>query len=218
MRGAVCFERPHFHFAEALTAELRLAAEGLLRDERIRTYRAGVDLVVDEVDELYHVLHADGDPVFEGFARSAVVDLYFAVHLAFGVDYIVFVEELFDVLLGGAVEYGGGYLPAELLAHQPQVHFEHLTDVHSGRHAEGVENYLQRGAVRKEGHIRLGKHAGDDALVAVAARHLVADLDLALLRDIYAHELVYSGRKFVLVFAGEHLYVDDYAAFTVGDF
>jgi len=52
---AVGFERPDFHFAEALTAELRLAAERLLRDERVGTNPARMDLVVDEVMQLQHV-------------------------------------------------------------------------------------------------------------------------------------------------------------------
>ena len=97
------------------------------------------------------------------------------------------------------------------------MHFKHLADIHTRRDAQGIEKDLQGRAVGQEGHIGERQNAGDDALVAVAARHLVADLDLTLLRDIYAHELVDAGRKFVLVFAGEHLYVDDYAAFTVGD-
>jgi hypothetical protein len=33
VRGAVRFESPHFHLSETLAAELRLAAERLLRDE-----------------------------------------------------------------------------------------------------------------------------------------------------------------------------------------
>src|SRR5262249_15240685 len=44
VRRAVRLERPHFHLAEALAAELRLAAERLLRDERVRSGRAGVHL------------------------------------------------------------------------------------------------------------------------------------------------------------------------------
>ena len=39
-------------------------------------------------------------------------------------------------------------------------------------------------AVGQEGHILLGQDAGDNALVAVAACHLVAHLDLAALGDI----------------------------------
>src|SRR5262249_7662538 len=46
VRGAVGFERPNFHFAEALAAELRLAAERLLRNERVGADAARVNLVV----------------------------------------------------------------------------------------------------------------------------------------------------------------------------
>jgi hypothetical protein len=50
--GAVGFERPDLHLAEALAAELRLAAQRLLGHERVRTDRTGVDLVVDQVVSL----------------------------------------------------------------------------------------------------------------------------------------------------------------------
>src|SRR5205085_5397736 len=50
VRGAVHLERPHLHLAEALSAELRLAAEWLLRDERVRPRSPRVDLVVHEVE------------------------------------------------------------------------------------------------------------------------------------------------------------------------
>src|SRR6266404_958821 len=49
VRCAVSLERPDFHFAEALAAELRLAAERLLRDERVRADAARVNLVVDKM-------------------------------------------------------------------------------------------------------------------------------------------------------------------------
>ena len=68
------------------------------------------------MDKFNHILYADGDPVFEGLARSAVVYLNFTVYLAFGIDKLVFVEKLFYILLGRAVEYGSRNLPAELLA------------------------------------------------------------------------------------------------------
>ncbi len=69
---AVGLERPHLHLAEPLAAELRLAAERLLRDERVRTGRARVDLVVDQVVQLHHVHDADGDLVGERLAGAAV--------------------------------------------------------------------------------------------------------------------------------------------------
>src|ERR1700680_1222094 len=37
VRRAIRFQRPHFHFAKALAAELRLAAKRLLRDQAVRT-------------------------------------------------------------------------------------------------------------------------------------------------------------------------------------
>ena len=50
--GAVSFQRPHFHFAEALTAELGLAAQRLLGNERVRADGAGVHLVVYQMVQL----------------------------------------------------------------------------------------------------------------------------------------------------------------------
>src|SRR3954467_2771214 len=72
VRRAVGLERPHLHLAEALAAELRLAAQGLLGDEGVRTGRAGVDLVVDQVEQLQDVHVADGHLVLERLAAAAV--------------------------------------------------------------------------------------------------------------------------------------------------
>ena len=46
-RSAIRFQRPHFHFAEALSAELRLAAQRLLGHERVRSGGTRVHLVVE---------------------------------------------------------------------------------------------------------------------------------------------------------------------------
>ena len=69
---AVGFHRPDFHFAEALAAVLRLAAQRLLRDQRVRTDRAGVNLVRHQVAELHHVDVANHDFLIERLARAAV--------------------------------------------------------------------------------------------------------------------------------------------------
>src|SRR5262245_10891532 len=61
VRRAVRLEGPHLHLAEALPAELRLPAQRLLSDHRVRPRRAGVDLVVDEVGQLQDVDPADSD-------------------------------------------------------------------------------------------------------------------------------------------------------------
>ncbi len=72
VRGAVRLQRPHLHLAEALAAELRLAAQRLLGDERVGAGRASVDLVVDEVVQLQDVHVADRHLRLERLARAPV--------------------------------------------------------------------------------------------------------------------------------------------------
>ena len=98
--GAVGFERPHLHFAEALAAELRLAAQRLLGDEAVGTDRAGVDLVVDEVVQLQHVLVADRHLAIERLAGAAVAQR----HLTRRVEARL-LQHLDDVRLARAVEH-----------------------------------------------------------------------------------------------------------------
>ena len=74
---------------------------------------------------------------------------------------------------------------------------EDLADVHAARHAERVQHDVDRRAVGEEGHVLLRHDARDDALVAVASRHLVAGLDLALHRDEDLDHLHHAGRQLV---------------------
>ena len=155
--------------------------------------------------------------MFERFARSAVVKLNFTVNFAVGVHEVIFFEKFSYIGFGRAVEYGGGYLPAELFTYERKVYFEYLTYVHTRGNAEGVKNDLQRSAVRKEGHIRLGQNSRNNALVAVTTRHLVADGNFSLLRDVNSVKFAYAGRKFVLICARELFNVYYYTAFAVGN-
>ena len=82
VRGAVRLERPHLHLAEALAAELRLAAQRLLGDERVRARAPRVDLVVHEVEQLQDVHVADGDLLLERLTGAAVEELHLARALA----------------------------------------------------------------------------------------------------------------------------------------
>src|SRR5579883_935752 len=75
VRRTVGFQRPDFHFAEALSAELRLAAQRLLGDERVRSDGASVNLVVHQVRELEHVDVADRDGLIELVAGHAVEEI-----------------------------------------------------------------------------------------------------------------------------------------------
>ena len=78
---AVGLEGPHLHLPEPLAAELGLAAQGLLRDHRVGAGGPGVDLVVDQVEELEDVAVADGDGPVVGLAGAAVVEDLLAVGL-----------------------------------------------------------------------------------------------------------------------------------------
>ena len=80
--GAVRLERPDLHLAEALAAELRLAAQRLLGDERVGAGRARVDLVVHEVQQLQDVHVADRHLLLERLAGAAVEERELARRLA----------------------------------------------------------------------------------------------------------------------------------------
>jgi hypothetical protein len=86
---------------------------------------------------------------------------------------------------------------AELARGPPEVGLEDLPDVHAARHAERVEHDVDRRAVGQVRHVLLGQDARDDALVAVAAGHLVADLELALDGDVDLHHLDDARRQLV---------------------
>src|SRR5437773_5985351 len=97
VRRAVRLERPDLHLSEPLSAELRLAAERLLRDERVRPDRARMDLVVDQVRQLQHVDVADRDVLLERLAGHAVVQLRLAA-----LRQARAIEPALDLAFGGA--------------------------------------------------------------------------------------------------------------------
>ena len=192
---AVGFHRPHFHFAEALAAILRLAAQRLLGDERVGTDSAGVNLVRNQVAELHHVDVANDNLLVEGLAGVTVEQVGLAVladeHLA---DFLLvqiasFLEVAADFLFLDAVEDGRGELEAEELRGPAQVGLEELPDVHARGHAQRVQDDVHRCAVCEEREVFLGHDLGDDALVTVATGHLVADRKLALGGDVNLHLL-----------------------------
>src|SRR5688500_12293979 len=224
VRRAVRLEAPHFHFAEPLAARAGLAAEGLLRDQRVRASRAGVDLVVDEVVQLHHVDVADRRALLEGLARAAVVELDLAaprhldVELAIAdrlvaalallaavADRLVrFVDGLVNLVFERAVEHGCDRLETQDGRGPAEVRFEDLPDVHARRHAQRVEQDVDRRAVLEERHVFLGNDAGDDALVPVASGHLVADAQRAIRGDVDLHHLEHASVQLVAALLGLH--------------
>ena len=83
-----------------------------------------------------------------------------------GIRYIAFVS---------AVENGSHNIDSETARGKSEVNLKNLTDIHTRGNAERVKTYIERCAVGKEGHIRYREDSRNNALVTVAARHLVAD-------------------------------------------
>jgi hypothetical protein len=88
-------------------------------------------------------------------------------------------------------------LPAQLLGRPPEVDLQDLADVHARRHAQRVEDDVDRGAVLEVRHVLLGQEPRDDALVAVTAGHLVADRQLPLDGQVDLDQLDDAGRQLV---------------------
>src|ERR1035437_7627727 len=192
VRGAIGFERPDFHFPETLSAELRLAAQRLLRDQRIRPDGARVDLVVHQVGELQHVDVAHGHRLFELGTRHAVEERGLARRRFSG-----FRQRLLDFALGGAVEYRRRVMQTQRLGSPPEVGLQNLADVHTAGNAQRIEHDFHRCSIREVRHVLLGQNPRDHTLVAVAAGHLVAHAQLALHGDVDLHQLDHAGRQLI---------------------
>ena len=192
VRGAVRLERPDLHLAEPLAAELRLAAERLLGDQRVRPDRPRVDLVVDQVRQLEHVDVAHRHVLLERLAGHAVVEPRLAALRVAGL-----LEPRLDLALVRAVEDRRREVEPQRVGRPAEVRLEDLADVHTRRDAERVEHDLHGRAVGQVRHVLLGEDARDDALVAVAAGHLVADRQLALHGDVGLDQLDDAGRQLV---------------------
>ena len=171
---------------------------------------ARVDLVLHQVVELEHVDVADRHAMVELLARAAVVQHGLAVLGQAGA-----LQRAADVLLGGAVEDRRRGLEAERLHRPAEMRLEDLADVHAARHAERVQDDVDRRAVRHERHVLDRQDLGDDALVAVPSGHLVADADLALLGHADPDQAVDAREQLVAVVAAELPDVDHDAALAV---
>ena len=95
------------------------------------------------------------------------------------------------------------------------MHFQNLTDIHTGGNTQGIEHDVQRRTVIQERHILLRQDAGNNALVTVAARHFIADGNLAFLRDIATDNFIDTGAQFIAVFAGEDFDIHNDTVFAV---
>ncbi len=108
-------------------------------------------------------------------------------------------QRVLDVRVRRAVEDRRDRPPAERRRRPAEVRLQHLADVHARRHADRVEHDLDVATVVQVRHVLDRHDPGHHALVAVAAGHLVALGDLALLGDRDAHHHVHVRRQLVVV-------------------
>ena len=78
-----------------------------------------------------------------------------------------------------------------------QMRFQHLANVHTAGHADGVKDDIYRGPVLQVRHVLYRQDPGDHALVAVAPRHLVTFRHLPSLGDRDTHHRLHTGRQFI---------------------
>src|SRR6185369_17135745 len=81
---------------------------------------------------------------------------------------------------------------AQALRGPAQMCLQNLADIHTRRHAERIEHDVDRLAVRHVRHVLDRDDHRHDALVAVAAGHLVARLDTALDGEVYLYHLQHA--------------------------
>src|SRR5437762_11927833 len=62
--------------------------------------------------------------------------------------------------------------------------FEHLADVHSAWHAQGIEHDFYRRSIVEKRHVLLGDDSRNYAFVSVTSSHLVAHAQLTFAGDI----------------------------------
>src|SRR2546421_9260221 len=103
MSCTIGFQCPYFHFAKALTAKLRFSTERLLGNQAVRSCRACMDFVFDEVCQLEHIVIADGDRMIKWLTSSTIKKLDFS-----GLWQSCTVEELFNIFFAGSIKDRGG--------------------------------------------------------------------------------------------------------------
>ena len=96
--------------------------------------------------------------------------------------------------------------------------FQHLSDVHSGRYAQRIQNDIQRTAVRQERHIFNRKYTGSNTLVTVTTSHFVTNRNLTFLSNVNTNRLIYTRRKLIAVLSCKYLGIYNDTVLTMRNF
>ena len=160
-----------------------------------RTRKLFLDLVFVDA---FKNRRCHGDTVTEPAGQA--VYIFITQFINEGVQLLVAVEilDLLAQLLRFRHLVNGGL---DLLAEEPrgeaEMGLENLTDVHTGRNTERVEDDFNRSAVFHVGHILFGQNTRQNALVTMTAGHLVTNRELALDGDVDLDHLDHARRQVI---------------------
>jgi hypothetical protein len=122
---------------------------------------------------------------------------------------------VFYLLVGCGLEHRRGVPLVEFTAAQPSSVSRIWPRFIRLGTPSGFRQISERRAVSHVGHILFSENAGDDTLVAVAAGHLVAFLELALGGDKHLDNFIHARRKIVALAALQALNVDHGSLYPV---
>ena len=115
------------------------------------------------------------------------------------------IQRIHNIFLVRTIEDRCCHIESQSLGSQGKMDLQDLSDIHTGRHAQRVQDDVQRTFVGQIRHIFYRKHAGNDTLVTMTTCHLIAYGDFSLLCDINADCLIYSGCQLIAVLTGKYL-------------
>src|SRR5690606_24643463 len=70
-----CFDSPNLHFSKTLSTELCLTTQWLLCNERVRSDRTGVHLIVNQVTEFQHICYPNGYRLVKLLTAQSIVQV-----------------------------------------------------------------------------------------------------------------------------------------------
>ena len=121
----------------------------------------------------------------------------------------------FDLVFGGAVKDRRDRAETEAQRSPAEMDFQDLTDIHTARNTQRVQDDIDRRTVFKVRHVFHRNDTGNDTLVTMTAGHLVTGGQLAALGDRDADAFVHAGIQIGIIFSCEDLDINDLTAFTV---
>ena len=134
--STVSFQSPYLHLTETLAAELSFTAKRLLGNQRIRTGRTGMDLIIDQMMQFKVIHNADGNRACKLLAGTAVADTDLSVAAdRYAGPFLLIILMIFQIIEEIVVDlafiFGSEAVPAciDIIV----CHLQHVLNIFGGR-------------------------------------------------------------------------------------